>query len=257
MSALEIISTLRALNLSLSIDGDKLHVQGERGLLTPEMRGQIKAHKSEIMRLICPHCGESLAVSEQARFITYDCACSYHRTSNKEPGKAMRLAGKPGRCGKCDRSEWLYGDRCSACLEDVESPRRVFTFGYAGKNVAEFRMAVKAIDAVVFDIRFYASSKQQGWDGQNLARTLDSRYRHIPAWGNRNFDRRDQSIEIADFGLGWETFRQETRAIILMCGCKDRLRCHRRVIADRLDEIGISTSEMDLQEIIKMEVAQC
>lgn len=33
MSALEIISTLRALNLSLSIDGDKLHVQGAAGLL--------------------------------------------------------------------------------------------------------------------------------------------------------------------------------------------------------------------------------
>lgn len=257
MPATETIATLRSLGFALRLDGESLHVTGERGALTPELREQIKAHKAEIMRLICPRCGGTLTANEQARFIAYDCACSYHRTSNKEPGKPMGLTGKGGRCARCGRSAWLYGDECGACLEGVEAPRRVFTFGYAGKNVSEFRMAVEAIDAVVFDIRFYASSKQQGWGGHNLVHTLAGRYRHVPTWGNRNFDKRDQSIEIADFDLGWEAFRQETRTVILMCGCKDRLRCHRRIIADRLDERDIGTSEMDLQEIIRTEVAQC
>lgn len=137
----------------------------------------------------------------------------------------------------------------------------VFTAGYAGRTfdtgkpytAAHLFHTAKLLDAVVLDVRTAPFSKDRPEWCQagplGLAARFRTRYRHVPALGNRNYRPADRAkgVEIADLESGLA----EVLAIvsgghspILLCGCAELAGCHRSVIAAALGVAGQETKEL-------------
>jgi uncharacterized protein (DUF488 family) len=121
------------------------------------------------------------------------------------------------------------------------SQRRVHTAGYSGRRPEWLLTAVLRLNAVVLDIRLSPHSRIPSWSKGHLAAFLGvdedgiPRYRHLPAFGNVNY-RTGGPIVLADPDAGIDIVRNESRTPILMCGCANFDRCHRRVVARLLQE---------------------
>ena len=65
-----------------------------------------------------------------------------------------------------------------------------------------------------------------------LKRTLEAWYHHVPTLGNRNY--KGGPVELVDLDAGLTVVHQllETSPVILLCACRDLLRCHRRLVAE-------------------------
>jgi len=118
----------------------------------------------------------------------------------------------------------------------------VYTLGYSGRKMDEIEALVAEREAILFDVRFSPRSRDPVWSGSSLRRVFGQRYRHIRAFGNRNY--RDGPIEIVDFEAGVEAIRRSGRPVILMCGCRDYRTCHRRHVAEQLRVLGFTVEEI-------------
>ncbi|PON14716.1 hypothetical protein C2W62_27620 [Candidatus Entotheonella serta] len=63
MIAAELLLQLKRLGVHLSAKGDRLVCEASKGVLTPELQGQIRSHKAEILRLLA----EAQATAEPIR----------------------------------------------------------------------------------------------------------------------------------------------------------------------------------------------
>ena len=52
MTALELLSNLSSKDIELWADGDRLRYNAPKGALTPDLRKELSAHKSEILALL-------------------------------------------------------------------------------------------------------------------------------------------------------------------------------------------------------------
>ncbi len=52
MNASELISQAEGLGITLRVVGDKLRVKAQLGILTPEIKAELKTHKAEIMEAL-------------------------------------------------------------------------------------------------------------------------------------------------------------------------------------------------------------
>jgi hypothetical protein len=152
-------------------------------------------------------------------------------------------------CEDCNSPGYIFLGKCRVCWNIFERNEKcasavLYTAGYYGINIQDFFAGVVALEAVVFDIRFnpFGSKGQEHWSKPNLERNLKERYRHCQKLGNKNY--KGDGIEIVDFFGGFQEIWEEERPIILLCGCRERSRCHRGYIADELEKLGFLTREL-------------
>ena len=128
--------------------------------------------------------------------------------------------------------------------------KKVYTFGYSGKDTADLDRLVDDLGAVVFDVRFSPRSRNPHWNRRALEALLGDRYRHVRALGNANY--RGGPIEIVDLEEGVRTIQASPQPVILMCVCKDPRICHRTTIADHLRALGFDVEELDERPPLQM-----
>lgn len=115
---------------------------------------------------------------------------------------------------------------------------RVSALGYAAPNAALLLEALMSEpNTLLVDIRLSPLSRwSPAWRGSVLARRYGSRYQHLPAFGNVNY-RTSGSIQLADVDAGIEWAMKhllQGEHLVLLCACKDYVRCHRKVVYDLL-----------------------
>ena len=120
--------------------------------------------------------------------------------------------------------------------------RKIYTTGYGGKNIADLKPMLDALDAVLADIRFVPHSEILHWRKTYLKVLLDWKYLHIPNLGNRTF--KEEKITIQNLQLGIETVLNLDKNVVLMCGCENLENCHRLTIAGEMMKQGIETEEI-------------
>jgi uncharacterized protein (DUF488 family) len=116
-----------------------------------------------------------------------------------------------------------------------------FTFGYVNHTSNEVCQAVRAQDALLVDIRFSPRSRRPEWTGASLAGRLrdagklQSHYRHLRAFGNRNIDAQGVEIDLQDADAGYRQVQDWLldgwERLIFMCVCAELGKCHRREVA--------------------------
>ncbi len=90
--------------------------------------------------------------------------------------------------------------------------QKIYTTGYGGKNIADLKPMLDALDAVLVDIRFVPHSDILHWRKTYLKVLLDWKYLHIPNLGNRTF--KEEKITIQNLttwnrnGFEFETKRR-------------------------------------------------
>ena len=120
--------------------------------------------------------------------------------------------------------------------------QKIYTTGYGGKNIADLKSMLGALDAVLIDIRFAPHSEILHWRKVYLKVLLDRKYLHVPNLGNRTF--KEDKITIQNLKLGIETILNLNKNVVLMCGCEKSENCHRLTIAGELMKQGIETEEV-------------
>jgi len=120
--------------------------------------------------------------------------------------------------------------------------QRIFTTGYAGKDVEDLKPMLLRLDAKMVDIRFAPYSQVMHWRKVYLEALLGSLYLHIPNLGNRTY--KENKITIQNIELGLETLFGLRENVVLMCACKKRKDCHRKVIAEELKRRGLDAEEI-------------
>jgi thioesterase domain-containing protein len=65
LSVVELLQTLQGLDVRVWVEGDKLRVNAPEGALTPELRAQLQASKSEVVKFL----QDAAAIAQQARAI--------------------------------------------------------------------------------------------------------------------------------------------------------------------------------------------
>ena len=121
---------------------------------------------------------------------------------------------------------------------------RIFSTGYADKNINDLKPLVENLGAILVDIRFVPESDVMFWRPLYLKTLLGKKYLHITNLGNREF-RENDKISIQNVHLGIETLLSLNTNSILFCICAEQKNCHRRVIAEELQKRKIETTEID------------
>jgi uncharacterized protein (DUF488 family) len=124
----------------------------------------------------------------------------------------------------------------------------IYTTGYTGLEIEKLIKKVEELNAFLIDIRFKPWSKNLTWSQGNLIDTFGVKY--YPAgkfFGNVNYTKPIEYAELSNFNGGVQlikTMLKNHENLILMCMCKDRNECHRRIIARKLTEIGFEVEEL-------------
>lgn len=120
---------------------------------------------------------------------------------------------------------------------------RIYTAGYYGRDIDEFRATTAELDAIVVDIRLVPQSRfTPQWRKANLERLFGENYLHVKALGNRGF--KEKRIEIADMDTGLAVVESLGRDAVLLCACKYFDKCHRQPIAEELRLRGHEVTEL-------------
>lgn len=109
---------------------------------------------------------------------------------------------------------------------------RLFTLGYARWTVEEVTACMDRYEATLIDVRHTPYTSKPGFSRDELTDQFGPRYRHIPGFGNVNYE--NGPIQLVDPENGISAIRDVERAVILMCGCKSHTECHRRTVAELL-----------------------
>lgn len=128
---------------------------------------------------------------------------------------------------------------------------KLYTIGYSGLNPADFKRWVERENALVIDTRMSAASRIPAFTKSGLTKLLGSQYRHVQALGNINY-KSGGEIRIKDPAEGYRIVlgALTSSPVVLLCGCKDVDQCHRKVIADALEQsIGSTTIHLKPNEL--------
>ncbi len=131
----------------------------------------------------------------------------------------------------------------------------IYTLGYSGWKIDDIRATMDRLDAVLVDVRMVPRSRVPQWSCYSLSREFGHRYAWVRELGNENYKGTFEQIQIANFPAGEKRLREllalsnveglalspaegasGSKAIILLCGCKDVTQCHRKLLAERLAE---------------------
>ena len=126
---------------------------------------------------------------------------------------------------------------------------RIYTTGYAGKDVGDLKPMLQALDAILVDIRFAPYSQVTYWRKVYLKALLGKHYLHVPNLGNRTY--KENKITIQNLELGLETILNISSNLVLMCACRELEGCHRKEIANELSKRAIPTVEISDWKLVK------
>jgi len=122
---------------------------------------------------------------------------------------------------------------------------KLYTVGYASLEGVKQLQEVFAQNVLIIDIRYSPASRwRPEWSRKRLMETLAPNYYHILELGNVNYRFPELPIKLlnANFGISQIVpLLQEGRDVCLLCVCSDWRKCHRRVVAELLQNeiIGI------------------
>jgi hypothetical protein len=128
---------------------------------------------------------------------------------------------------------------------ETEPPQKIkfYTTGYAGREINDLKPMLDALDAVLVDVRFSATSEIMRWRRVYLKTLLREKYFHVPQLGNRAFGENKARIQNLDLGI--KILVSFNANAVLMCECRDPKECHRRIIAEQLRGKGFETEELE------------
>lgn len=117
---------------------------------------------------------------------------------------------------------------------------KLYTVGYAGLQSIEQLQRFLAQKVFLVDIRYYPSSRwQPEWSRKQLTARFAPHYQHLRELGNVNYHSLDLPIQLhnAKQGVSWIVpLLQQGHDICLLCACADWQRCHRRTVADLIQQ---------------------
>jgi uncharacterized protein (DUF488 family) len=121
----------------------------------------------------------------------------------------------------------------------------IYTFGYYGKSLEDFKTEVDLLDLVVLDIRLVPQSRfTPQWAKSNLQNLFGANYVHVKELGNKAF--KEKRIEILDLDIGLEIVKAHLPGVVLLCACKYYDKCHRKAVAEPLRAQGYEVKELEL-----------
>ena|SRR5687767_7240977 len=118
------------------------------------------------------------------------------------------------------------------------------TIGYRKPGaLAELDRLLADPKTVVVDIRYRATSRWlPEWRKSSLSSRYGCRYLHMRGLGNINYKHPELGIELfAPDGCLYELgyLLRSGWSLVLLCGCPDYDRCHRKVVFERLKELEV------------------
>lgn len=123
-----------------------------------------------------------------------------------------------------------------------KKPHTIFTVGYGGRNVRaayrELEQHMLTSSGLIIDTRKKPVSPIGLFTQASLQRNFGGYYLHVPEVGNENYNKPGEPIVLADEERGLRQLEDllATAPLLLLCGCTDVQRCHRRYIAEKLSE---------------------
>lgn len=139
---------------------------------------------------------------------------------------------------------------------------KLYTIGYAGLQSVEQLQSFLAQKVFLVDIRYFPSSRwQPEWSRKQLRERFAPNYCHIRELGNVNYQAHNLPIQLLDAERGISlivSLLQQGFDICLLCTCADWQKCHRRVVADLIQqELAdielIHLSKEDLSSLVESE----
>jgi uncharacterized protein (DUF488 family) len=110
---------------------------------------------------------------------------------------------------------------------------QLFTAGYQNRNITQ---DILGFQGVLVDIRQNPFVKNPQWTLETLQEVFGDRYFHPRELGNKVYwtDR----IEIIDLpkGISYIIRFLEFSDVLLLCCCANLLTCHRKIIADTIEQ---------------------
>ena len=115
----------------------------------------------------------------------------------------------------------------------------LYTLGYTGLKPEQIQQLAADLGAKVIDTRFSPRSRAVQWTRLRLTQLLGSSYQHLPSLGNINY-KGDGPIVInkPEEGVPQVASLLEKQAIILLCVCAEVSSCHRKVVAELVQEFS-------------------
>lgn len=115
----------------------------------------------------------------------------------------------------------------------------LFTLGYTGLKPEQILKLAQDLGALVVDTRYSPRSRVPQWTRKQLSERLGSHYQHQPSLGNINY-KGDGPIVInkPEEGIPQVASLLEKQPVILLCVCKDCDTCHRKVVAELVQEFS-------------------
>jgi uncharacterized protein (DUF488 family) len=135
----------------------------------------------------------------------------------------------------------------------------IYTLGYSGWKIEDAQAVLERLNAILVDVRMVPRTRWTPlWNSSALHERLgdalagstgsaQGRYVWLKQFGNVNYKGTFEQIEIADFPAGEKRLKELTftgptsassavasKAVVLMCGCRDVNICHRKVVAEKL-----------------------
>ncbi len=115
---------------------------------------------------------------------------------------------------------------------------KLYSVGYASLIGVEQLQEVLGPNVLLIDIRYYPSSRwRPEWSRKRLMERFAQNYCHLRELGNVNYRSSELPIELLDAKVGISQIASllfEGRDICLLCACADWQKCHRRVVAELL-----------------------
>ena len=122
---------------------------------------------------------------------------------------------------------------------------KVYTFGYTGRTPEQLKELAEQLDAVIFDIRLAARSRDLRWRKGYLVQLLGTRYQHVKELGNVNYKTGGmENVQLFNAEAGLKRIEQSDRPVILVCMCRDPTQCHRTTVAQMLRVRGVEVEEI-------------
>lgn len=113
----------------------------------------------------------------------------------------------------------------------------LYTFGYAGASLEDFAKLVVRNGWYVIDTRMLPRSRRPEWNSKRIRETLGAQYMHHIELGNVNYKSGGEiKLNDPDMGLIYVKDALRTHEVVLLCGCKVVDECHRKVIAELVQQ---------------------
>ncbi len=142
-------------------------------------------------------------------------------------------------CNQLENNAYIKISRSGEDLE-MDSYGKLYTVGYAALEQIEPLQLFLSDKVLLIDIRYIPSSRwRPEWSRKRLHEKFAPNYQHIRELGNINYHSSDLPIQLVDAKRGVAKIvqlLQQGYDICLLCTCADWKTCHRRIVADLVEQ---------------------